>query len=119
VHQDEHGDTLNGAHRYEVTFGPPPPARAFWSFTMYDTPDFYLVANPIDRYSIGDRTAGLRYNDDGSVTIYMQTEAPDGDKAANWLPTSPGDFRPVLRIYEPGQSALDGSYSFPPVRRTA
>jgi hypothetical protein len=119
VHQDEHGDTLNGAHRYEVTFNPPPPAGAFWSFTMYDTPDFYLVANPIDRYSIGDRTAGLRYDDDASVTIYMQTEAPDGDKAANWLPTPPGDFRPVLRIYEPGQSLLDGSYSFPPVRRTA
>ena len=56
VHQDEHGDTLNGAHRYEVTFNPPPPANVFWSFTMYDTPKYYLVANPIDRYSIGDRT---------------------------------------------------------------
>ena len=28
--------------------------------TMYDTPDFYLVANPINRYSIGDRTPGSR-----------------------------------------------------------
>jgi hypothetical protein len=27
---------------------------------MYDLPDFYLVANPIGRYSIGDRTPGLR-----------------------------------------------------------
>ena len=27
---------------------------------MYDVPEFYLVANPIDRYSIGDRTPGLR-----------------------------------------------------------
>jgi hypothetical protein len=33
---------------------------AFWSLTMYDVPDFYLVANPIDGYSIGDRTSGLR-----------------------------------------------------------
>ena len=38
---------------------PPPPVGAFWSVTMYDMPDFYLVDNPIDRYSIGDRTPGM------------------------------------------------------------
>ncbi|MET0579643.1 MAG: DUF1254 domain-containing protein, partial [Ilumatobacteraceae bacterium] len=47
IHQDEHGHTLNGAHRYAVTFNPPPPANAFWSLTMYDTPDYYLVDNAI------------------------------------------------------------------------
>lgn len=116
VHQDEHGDTLNGAHRYEVTFSPPPPADAFWSLTMYDAPDYHLVDNPIDRYSIGDRTPGLVV-DDGSVTIFMQAEAPDDDKVANWLPTPPGNFRPVLRMYEPGPSVLDGTYPMPPIRR--
>ena len=40
------------------------PVDAFWSLTMYDTPDFYLVDNPIDRYSIGDRTPGLVTADD-------------------------------------------------------
>ena len=38
---------------------------AFWSITMYDLRDFYLVANPIGRYSIGDRTPGLRRDADG------------------------------------------------------
>jgi len=38
---------------------------------MYDTPDFYLVDTPIDRYSIGDRTPGLHYGDDGSNAIYL------------------------------------------------
>jgi hypothetical protein len=117
VYEDANGDTLNGAHRYEVTFEPPPPAKAFWSLTMYDTPDFHLVDNPIDRYSIGDRTPGLRYDDGGSITILMQTEAPGGDRAANWLPSPPGDFRPVLRMYEPGDRVLDGTYAMPPVRR--
>ncbi|MBK9179490.1 MAG: DUF1254 domain-containing protein [Acidimicrobiales bacterium] len=117
VHHDVNGDTLNGAHRYEVTFEPPPPAKAFWSLTMYDTPTYYLVDNPIDRYSIGDRTPGLRYDDDGSITILMQTEAPEGDEAANWLPTPPGDFRPILRMYVPGDSVLDGTYAMPPIRR--
>jgi len=117
VHQDENGDVLNGRHRYEVTFNPAPPVKAFWSFTMYDTPRYYLVDNPIDRYSIGDRTPGLRYGDDGSVTIYLQAERPDGDKASNWLPAPPGDFRPILRMYQPGQSVLDGAYPLPKIKR--
>jgi len=117
VHQDEHGDQLTGGRRYEVTFNPPPPAHAFWSLTMYDTPDYYLVDNPINRYSIGDRTPGLRYADDGSVTVYLQVDQPDGDKAANWLPTPSGAFRPILRVYEPASSILEGTYALPKIRR--
>jgi hypothetical protein len=117
IYQDEHGDVLNGSNRYEVTFNPPPPANAFWSLTMYDTPRYYLVDNPIDRYSIGDRTPGLRYNDDGSVTILLQTDEPDGDASTNWLPTPAGDFRPILRMYEPGPSVLDSTYVLPKITR--
>jgi hypothetical protein len=117
VHQDADGQPLTGEHRYEVTFSPPPPADAFWSLTMYDTPDYYLVDNPIDRYSIGDRTPGLRTDADGSVTIRLQHEAPGGDDDTNWLPAPAGPFRPILRIYQPGPAVLDGSYTPPPVRR--
>ncbi len=61
---------------------------------MYDLPDFYLVANPIDRYSIGDRTPGLLYGDDGALTIVVQHDEPSGaDDRANWLPTPAGPFR--------------------------
>ena len=76
--------------------------KAFWSLTMYSVPDFYLVENPIDRYSIGDRTPGVILDDDGALTITISHERPTGDKeAANWLPSPAGDFRPVMRMYEP------------------
>lgn len=114
---DSDGAPLDGSASYEVTFAPPPPVKAFWSLTMYDTPNFYLVANRIDRYSIGDRTPGLQYADDGSVTIYLQHEAPTPDKMANWLPTPAGAFRPILRTYQPGESILDDSYQLPDIRR--
>ena len=44
---------------------------------MYDVPNFYLVANPINRYSIGDRTPGIVYADDGSLTITISHDRPD------------------------------------------
>jgi hypothetical protein len=118
VWTDENGDKLDGINDYEVTFSPPPPVSAFWSLTMYSTPHFYLVANPIDRYSIGDRTAGLQYASDGSVTIYMQQQSPGPDRESNWLPTPPAAFRPILRTYGPSEAILDDSYQLPQVRRT-
>jgi hypothetical protein len=113
---DQDGDQLDGAsHGYELRLAPPPPVDAFWSLTMYDVPAFYLVSNPIDRYSIGDRTPGLQTAPDGSVTIYMQTDAPDPEKRSNWLPTPAGAFRPVIRMYQPRPEILNGEYILPSI----
>ena len=60
VYVDADGEPLDGSHRYELRLDATPPVDAFWSLTMYDIPRFLLVANPIDRYSIGDRTPGLQ-----------------------------------------------------------
>ena len=114
---DGDGQPLDGANRYELRLESPPPVDAFWSLTMYDVPDFYLVANPIDRYSIGDRTPGLQTGRDGSVTIYLQTDSPGPGKDANWLPTPAGAFRPIMRMYQPLQPILDGTYVLPAVRK--
>ena len=84
---DGNGEPLDSAHRYTLHFDHDalPPVNAFWSLTMYD-PESYLVANAIDRYALGDRS-GLSYDDDGSLTLYIQREQPDAATEANWLPT--------------------------------
>lgn len=109
---------LNGAHNYVVHFpsGHLPPARYFWSLTMYNQ-SFYLVPNPINRYAIGNRSAGLRYNRDGSLDIYIQHTAPAGHRS-NWLPAPAGPFEVTLRLYGPRRSALRGTYVFPPITPT-
>lgn len=118
VYVDGDGAPLDGANRYELRFAQEPPNGAFWSVTMYDAQDFHLVANPIDRYSIGDRTRGLERGADGSLTITMSHEEPGTPEGrANWLPAPAGRFRPLLRIYEPGGAVLDGAYELPPVVR--
>jgi hypothetical protein len=92
-----------------------PPARAFWSLTMYDERQLF-TANPIDRYAIGDRDA-LKRNADGSLDLYIQRSSPGGDKEANWLPApASGRFTLNLRLYWPKPEALDGRWSPPPIK---
>ena len=117
VYHDANGEQLDGRRSYTLTFETPPPVEAFWSVTMYDMPNFYLVANSIDRYSIGDRTPGLVTGDDGSLTILMQHDEPsDADARANWLPAPAAPFRPLLRMYEPKPAVFD-TYELPPITR--
>jgi hypothetical protein len=118
AYEDADGERLDGAHVYRLRLSPTPPVGAFWSLTMYDLPYFYLVANPIGRYSVGDRTRGIVYDDDGGLTITMSATRPDDEKAAaNWLPTPPGQFRPLLRLYQPADDVLDGHYAIPAIER--
>lgn len=93
-----------------------PPARAFWSITLYG-PDRFLVANTADRYAVGDRSPGLVTDADGSLDVYLQATPPAGHQA-NWIPTPTGAFTLTLRIYLPGPSVLDGSYHVPAVQPT-
>lgn len=113
---DDAGERLTGEHRYELTLDPPPPHGAFWSVTMYDDQDYFLVPNPIDRYSVGDRTPGLVTSPDGAVTIVISHDEPH-DGRANWLPAPAGGFRPMLRVYQPGDAVTTGDYVVPPIRR--
>ncbi|WP_459546957.1 DUF1254 domain-containing protein [Nocardia sp. X0981] len=118
AHIDGAGRPLDGSHRYELRFTEMPPCGAFWSVTMYDVPDFHLVENPIDRYSLGDHTPGMRTAADGSLTMALQHDEPGApDRRANWLPAPAGRFRPLLRIYEPRDAVFDGTYTLPPIRR--
>lgn len=114
---DDTGAALHGASSYVIHFPTPPPVEAFWSITMYDDEDFYLVENPIDRYSIGDRTPTLTYNDDGSLDIYIQHESPGPDLEGNWLPAPAGGFRPVMRAYQPAAPILDGNFTVPAIQK--
>jgi hypothetical protein len=115
TYTDANGDQLDGRNRYTLTFDHDPPVDAFWSITMYDLPNFYLVANPIGRYSIGDRTPGLRRDSDGSLTIVIQHERPAD--TSNWLPAPAAPFRPLMRLYQPRAAILNGTYQIPPITK--
>ncbi|MFD7592136.1 DUF1254 domain-containing protein [Kitasatospora sp. NPDC059812] len=103
---------------YAVRFGPDdlPPARYFWSATMYALPDRLLVDNTLDRYAIGDRTPGLVRDPDGGLTLHLRHKRPaDAQHSANWLPAPDGPFTVVVRLHGPDRSVLDGRWHLPPL----
>ncbi len=117
---DSDGKKLTGANNHVLHFAKDqiPPVDAFWSITMYDK-DSYLVVNPINRYTLGDRS-NVKLGDDGSLTIYIQSESPGKDKESNWLPSPKGDtFKLALRLYVPKKQVADGTWKPPSVKRAS
>jgi len=116
--KDSEGNTIEGKYKYVIHFEKEqtPPVNAFWSLTAYNSKDF-LVTNPINRFALGDRD-NLTYNKDGSLDIYIQNSDPKGDKTSNWLPsTQEGLTNLTLRLYWPKESALDGTWIVPAVKK--
>ncbi|USR98160.1 DUF1214 domain-containing protein [Aliivibrio fischeri ATCC 7744 = JCM 18803 = DSM 507] len=112
---DSNDQQLSGKNKYRMTMPADAPAKAFWSLTMYDAKNLFMVPNSIDRYSIStNREDELIYNKDGSLTVCIQNNKPT-DTNCNWLPAPKDDFYLHMRLYEPTQAVLDNAYKLPQV----
>jgi hypothetical protein len=116
---DVDGNPLTGANQYVLHFGKNeiPPAKAFWSVTLYDKEGF-PTANDLKRNAIGDRDA-LQLNADGSLDLHIQHKSPGAGKESNWLPAPTGDFNLAMRVYSPKGQVIYGRWTPPAVRRTS
>jgi len=83
------------------------PVRAFWSVIVYDANGF-IPENDLGIYSYNNVTA--KPNEDGSITIHFGGD-PD---QINYLPITEG-WNYAIRMYEPGEEILDGSWTFPKI----
>lgn len=98
-HVDQNGEPLNGASDYELVVPADLPLvrdeKGYWSLTIYNAEDRYLIPNDQDRYVVGSYTS--EKSTDGSVTIRIN---PEG-KGSNALPTAGKPFYGVFRVYQP------------------
>jgi len=117
---DGDGEPVIAENKYVLHFSKDelPPVSAFWSLTMYDAEGFQ-VANPINRFAIGDRDA-LKFNTDSSLDLYIQNESPGTDKESNWLPApKSGNLGLTLRLYAPKPQVADGRWNPPAIKRVS
>ena len=117
---DAEGKPLSGANDYTLRFAPgqEPPVDAFWSLTMYDEPNKWLVANPLNRYLLNSAMLRQFKRDaDGGLTLYVQKDPPGKGQEANWLPAPDGPFSVLMRLYIPKADALDGKWIAPKLVR--
>ena len=116
---DGDGKPMNASEGdYTLTFGPSqlPPVRAFWSLTMYDGKTQLLVDNPLNRYLINSSMKDdFVWNEDGSLTIYLQNKSPGKGLQGNWLPAPDGPFYAIMRLYGPTEAVLNGVWTSPKI----
>ena len=96
-----------------------PPVKGFWSLTLYNEHHFF-APNEIKRYSVGTKNKALKYDADGSLTIYVQADPPAEAQRANWLPAPKGaDFSLYMRAYWPKDAITNGQWTPPAVQKGA
>jgi hypothetical protein len=115
---DEARKPLDGVSQYTIHFekGATPPVHAFWSITLYDAEGFQ-VGNVLNRFAVSSWMP-FKYNADGSLDLYFQSDSPGKDKETNWLPAHRSPFNLTMRLYSPDSAALTGKWNPPPVRKT-
>jgi hypothetical protein len=114
--EDIDGAKLDGKNNYVIRFEkdalPPVEEYGFWSITAYGD-DNFLIDNELNRYIKNDRSS-LKYNEDGSLDIYVQAGPPeDKDLMGNWLPVKEEGFHLYLRIYLPDGEVVSGGWEAP------
>jgi len=98
------GAPMNAQHDYEIrmTAAEMPPAKAFWSVTLYDIANGFFIPNDRKKYSVGEN-GGMQLDSDGGITIRISADPPTDVPEENWLPINRGDYDigPTMRIYAP------------------
>jgi len=116
AYKDSEGNWLAGGNNYTLHIPPNPPAKQFWSITLYDVATRCLIDN---KQQIADRSSrmDLLTNEDGSVDLYFAPEAPQG-KEKNWIPTVPGKgWFAYLRLYAPLEPYFERTWALPDIEK--
>jgi hypothetical protein len=123
-YRDKDGHAFDGAKTYRLHVPPNPPAKQFWSVTVYDADTRSIVQNT---QQIADRSSrqDLVKNADGSVDVYFGPTAPKGPSTSlrtglekNWIPTVQGRaWFAYLRLYAPLEAYFDKSWPLPDIEK--
>jgi hypothetical protein len=102
---DPAGNPFDGGKTYKCTLPKDIPARAFWSFTLYDNQTRSMLDTPQRYPRAGSQTypsPAAKASADGSTIVYFSPTQPAGVDRGNWIQTMPGKgWFTILRLYSP------------------
>ena len=108
----ESGELLRSTNHYviQMTQEQMPPAKAFWSFTLYDATNGFFIPNDNYKYSVGEN-AGMQLDESGGIEVHICSTLPQGLPKDNWLPSG-GDQKEqdldiIMRIYYPDLNKIE------------
>lgn len=112
--RDADGNTLRGDRTYKLHVPANVPVEQFWSLTLYSEKTRTTYDNggtePRDA-SIDSRMKDLKFNEDGSIDIFVGPEAPEGHEA-NHLKLVDGEgWFVYFRLYAPKKEFFDKSFT--------
>ena len=116
AYHDQTGQWFDGAKTYKLRVPANPPAKQFWSLTIYDTSTRCLIEN---QQGVADKSSrmDLAKNADGSVDLYLGPTAPAGHEK-NWIPTNPDKaWFAYFRLYAPTEAYFDRSWKLPDIEQ--
>jgi hypothetical protein len=103
-------EPMNAMHDYVIRMDADelPPARAFWSVTLYDRDEGFFIPNDRKKYSVG-LNGGMQLDEAGGIAIYVAAERPEGVPLDNWPPIDRVDLdlSAQMRLYEPDLDAYE------------
>lgn len=115
-YRDKEGHAFDGGKSYRLRVPPDPPAKQFWSITVYNVPERATIRN---EQRVSDRSSrqDLVENEDGSVDIHFGPTAPEGFEQ-NWISTVPGEaWFAYFRLYAPLEPYFDQSWPLPDIEQ--
>ena len=116
---DDKGMILKGSENYVMKVSKAPPAKLFWSFTVYDTNTRALLDNRKVSPVGGDVTVdsvdkGVKVNPDGSIYIMFGPDKPKKEYESNYIQTIPGKgWFVYLRAYGAEPEIYTKKYKLP------
>ncbi|MEZ5901523.1 MAG: DUF1254 domain-containing protein [Hyphomicrobiaceae bacterium] len=111
---DSEGNPFDGAKTYKVMLPKDVPAKAFWSFTLYDNQTRSMLQTPQKYPRAGSQSypsPAAEAAEDGTTTVWFSPQQPKGVARGNWIQTMPdrGWFT-ILRLYSPLPSFFDKTW---------
>ncbi|MDU0365365.1 DUF1254 domain-containing protein [Rhizobium sp. 25PS6] len=111
--RDSNGDTLRADRTYKLHVPAKVPVGQFWSLTLYSENTRRAYDNggtELRSANLDSRMKELKYNEDGSVDLFIGPDAPAGFETNHMKTVGDDGWFVYFRLYAPEQGFFDKSF---------